>query len=143
MRTQVSAATIAAGKGRRRSIPWSREYTFTAKLGIDGKDVTIEPKGDHTYGIGIPEFIFIGYDDPEYRTVVENSGILSFGTQQPDTADMINKILSDQAKQEYVDGNVDLLKDQAKSFYTSIIMSIDPEVKLDFAFADDAKNAQE
>lgn len=118
------------------------QYTFTAKLGIDGKDVTIEPNGDHSYTINIPDFIFIGYDNPEYRMIAENNGILSFGTKQPDTTEMINTILSDKAKQEYVDSNTDLLKDQAKSFYTSIIMSIDPEVQLNFTFASDAQSAE-
>lgn len=81
------------------------QYSFDAKLGFDGKDVVIKPAGDNTYDITIPEFKFIGYDHPEYRTVVDQNGALSFGTPQIDTANMINEILSDKARSEYVEKN--------------------------------------
>ena len=53
--------------------------------------------------VAIPEFKFIGYDHPEYRVVVEQNGALSFGTQQIDSLDMVNNILTDKAKKEYVE----------------------------------------
>lgn len=110
------------------------QYSFDAKLGFDGKDVVIKPAGDNTFDVTIPEFKFIGYDHPEYRTIVEQNGALSFGTEQIDTANMINEILSDKAKNEYVEKNRDILEDQAKSFYTSIVSSVSPETKLNFTF---------
>lgn len=113
------------------------QYSFDAKLGFDGKDVVIEPVGDNTFDVTIPEFKFIGYDHPEYRTIVEQNGALSFGTEQIDTANMINEILSDKAKGEYVDKNRDILEDQAKSFYTSIVKSVSPEAQLRFTFQQD------
>lgn len=110
------------------------QYSFDAKLGFDGKDVVIKPAGGNTFDVTIPEFKFIGYDHPEYRTIVEQNGALSFGTEQIDTANMINEILSDKAKNEYVEKNRDILEDQAKSFYTSIVSSVSPETKLNFTF---------
>ena len=110
------------------------QYSFDAKLGFDGKDVVIKPAGDNTYDITIPEFKFIGYDHPEYRTVVDQNGALSFGTPQIDTANMINEILSDKARSEYVEKNRDILEDQAESFYTSIVRSVSPDAKLNFIF---------
>ncbi|MCH4842389.1 hypothetical protein [Bifidobacterium pseudolongum] len=110
------------------------QYTFDAKLGFEGKDVVIKETGENAFDIAIPEFKFIGYDDPEYRVIVEQNGALSFGTQQIDSLDMVNNILTDKAKKEYVDSNRDILEDQAKSFYTSIVQSVSPDTKLNFIF---------
>ena len=106
------------------------QYTFDAKLGFEGKDVSIKETGKNTFDVEIPEFKFIGYDHPEYRMIVEQNGALSFGTQQIDSLDMINNILTEKTKQEYVDSNRDLLEEQAKSFYASIVMGVNPEAKL-------------
>lgn len=110
------------------------QYTFDAKLGFEGKDVSIKETGKNTFNVEIPEFRFIGYDHPEYRMIVEQNGALSFGTQQIDSLDMINNILTEKTKQEYVDSNRDLLEEQAKSFYASIVMGVNPEAKLNFTF---------
>lgn len=110
------------------------QYTFDAKLGFEGKDVVIKETGENAFDIAIPEFKFIGYDDPEYRVIVEQNGVLSFGTQQIDSLDMVNNILTDKAKEEYVDSNRDILEEQAKSFYTSIVRSVSPDTKLNFTF---------
>lgn len=110
------------------------QYSFDAKLGFDGKNVVIKAAGNNTFDVAIPEFKFIGYDHPEYQTVVEQNGALSFGTPQIDTAEMINEILSDKAKSEYVEKNREILEDQAKSFYTSIVTSVNSEAKLNFTF---------
>ncbi|RYN14465.1 hypothetical protein PG2006B_0646 [Bifidobacterium animalis subsp. animalis] len=110
------------------------QYSFDAKLGFDGKNVVIKAAGNNTFDVAIPEFKFIGYDHPEYQTVVEQNGALSFGTPQIDTAEMINEILSDKAKSEYVEKDREILEDQAKSFYTSIVTSVNSEAKLNFTF---------
>ena len=47
---------------------------------------------------------------------------------------MINEILSDKARSEYVEKNRDILEEQAKSFYTSIVQSVSPDTKLNFIF---------
>lgn len=110
------------------------QYTFDAKLGFEGKDVVIKETDKNTFDVAIPEFKFIGYDDPEYRVIVEQNGALSFGTKQIDSLDMVNNILTDKAKKEYVDSNREILEEQAKSFYTSIVNSVSPEAKLHFTF---------
>lgn len=111
------------------------QYTFDAKLGFEGKEVVIKEAGENTFDVSIPEFKFIGYDHPEYRVIVEQNGALSFGTQQIDSLDMVNNILTDKAKKEYIDSNRDLLEEQTKSFYTSIVASVNPDAKLNFSFA--------
>ncbi len=123
------------------AIPWSErtsmlEYSFTAKLGIEGGDVTIEPTGDDAYVITIPEFIFIGHQNETFRTASENHGVLSWVTPDFDTADLITEILNNDAKREYIADNVDDLRDQAEVFYRGIIAGIDPEITVAFEFAD-------
>lgn len=110
------------------------QYTFSAKLGIEGEDVEITRTGETGYRVSIPEFVFIGHDDESFRLVAENNGVLSFVTPEIDSVEMINTILSDDAKDEYVDSHVEVLQDQARVFYSSIISSIDPEITLEFDF---------
>ena len=113
------------------------QYAFTAKLGIDGADVDIE-QGDHAgeFVISIPEFVFIGHDDVEFKLAVEDNGVLSFMTPEIDEFELVNEILNDSSKQEYVNLNDTTLRAQAKSFYTAIAMGIDPEIDLDFDFGE-------
>ena len=110
------------------------QYKFNAKLGIEGKDVTIVPNGEDSFRISIPEFVFIGHDNPNFKLAAENNGALSWFTPEADTIDMINNILDAEAQQEYIDSNEDILRDQATVFYTSIIESIDPAINLTFDF---------
>lgn len=110
------------------------QYNFNAKLGIEGKDVSIAKTGRDEFLVSIPKFIFIGHNNEEFRLVAENNGILSFVTPEIDTVDMVNKILSPTAQRQYLDQNEDILKDQAKAFYGGIIKSIDPTVKVQFEF---------
>lgn len=112
------------------------QYEFTAKLGIDGKNVTIEEVGEDTFRIAVPEFIVIGYEVGDFYTVVERSGVLSFVKERIDGANVSSEILSKE-RDEYVEKNLDLLKDQTKFFYTSIIRSVDPQIELEFVFAED------
>lgn len=110
------------------------QYTFNAKLGLEGKDVRIEQTGENDYLLTIPQFKFIGHDKESFRLIAENNGILSWITPEIDPVDMINNILSDEAQEQYVASNQEILQDQARAFYTSIIMSVDPAatVTLDF-----------
>jgi len=123
------------------AIPWSErtsilEYSFTAKLGIEGGDVTIEQTGEDAFLVTIPDFIFIGHQNETFRTASESHGVLSWVTPDFDTADLITEILNDDTKQAYVTSNVDDLRDQAEVFYRGIISGIDPEITVTFAFAD-------
>lgn len=109
-------------------------YTFDAKLGIEGKDVQVRVGDANTVFVTMPKFIFIGHDNHKFRIVAENNGVLSWVTPENDPVEMINNILTDQAKAEYVKTNEEFLKEQAKAFYSGIITSIDPDVTVEFEF---------
>ena len=111
------------------------QYQFNAKLGLDGSKVEIEPNGDGSFRVTIPEFIGIGFDDPVFEDPIESNNALSWLTPPAVQTQMINKILSDENKQEYIAQNEAALQEQAKAFYTGIIASVDPEVTIEFEFA--------
>lgn len=120
-------------------VPWSDrtsfiQYSFNAKLGIEGKSIDVRKIGENKFLVSIPKFIFIGHDNEEFKLIAENNGILSFVTPTIDKVDMINKILNSDAKSEYITANDEILKDQAKAFYTSLISSIDPTLVIEFEF---------
>ena len=110
------------------------EYGFNAKVGIDGKDVRITQAGDKQFVVSVPKFAFIGHSNEHFKVVAENNGVLSWVTQEIDTVEMINNLLNDEGQRKYVDSNEEILKDQAKAFYTGIISSIDPTISLNFEF---------
>lgn len=111
------------------------QYTFSAKLGFDGKDVKIEERGTNQYTISIPEFVFIGHDDVDLKLVTEKNGVLSWTNPKIDTLEMANHILNDKAQDGYIDSNEAVLKDEAKAYYNGIVKGIDPTIDLDFKFA--------
>lgn len=110
------------------------QYGFNAKLGIEGSDVRIARTGEDELVITVPEFVFIGHDDETFETVVESNGVLSWVTPEIDTVEMINTILDEDAQGQYVDANREVLEDQARAFYSAIVMSIDPTIALRFEF---------
>lgn len=110
------------------------QYNYNAKLGIDGREVKIEQTGDDEYLVTIPPFIFIGHDKEEFKTIVENNGVISFVTPEIDTAAAITKVLSDDVKKEHIEANRQVLEQQTKAFYAGIIHAIDRNIDLDFEF---------
>jgi len=112
------------------------QYNFNAKLGIDGREVEITQTGEDAFLISIPDFIFIGHDDVSFKLAAVNNDILSWTTPEIDTVDMINEILNDDTKEQYIDSNEEILRDQARIFYTGIITSIDPTIAVEFEFRD-------
>lgn len=110
-------------------------YDFDAKFGIEGRDVTIEPTGTDAYLLSIPEFVFLGYENPVFTVVSENNGILSWTTPEIDNLDVVERKLTDEAVANEIDGIRPLLEEQARTFYTDIITAIDPGVTLTFEFA--------
>ncbi len=112
------------------------QYSFSGKLGIDGKDVEIEQTAEDKYLVSIPDFIFIGHNDEFFKLAFENNGALSWMTPKIDAVEMINDILNDEAKEQYIDSNEAILKDQAIAFYEGIITSIDPTIDIEFEFTD-------
>lgn len=109
-------------------------YEFDAKFGIDGKQVEIEPLGDKSYRITIPAFAFLGYDNPGFSVATEANGILSWTTPEIDTLEATEELLTDDAVAEHIDGFRPLLEEQAITFYTRIVSSIEPDAKLEFEF---------
>ena len=121
-------------------IPWSDrtsfvQYSFDARLGIDGRGVTIEEVREDEYVISIPEFIFIGHDDESFQLVAEDNGVLSWVTPEIDPVEMINNILDNGAEKSYLESNAATLQQQAATFYRGIVTSIDPDATVDFEFA--------
>lgn len=110
------------------------QYNFDAKLGIEGEEVTIEQTGEDEFLVTLPEIIFIGHDNESFRLVAENNGALSWVTPDIDSVEMINDILDDDAQDQYIDDNEQILRDQAMAFYSGIIKSIDPDIVVDFEF---------
>ena len=122
-----------------KCIPGSTEkvflqYNFNAKLGIDGAEVKVTKAGKNAYLISVPEFSFIGYEEPTFKVATEDGGVLDWITPDIEKVEMINKILNDDAQTEYVASNEELLEDQTKVFYDSLITSIDPEAVTTFEF---------
>lgn len=123
-----------------QSIPGTGErvlivYKFTAKLGVDGEQVQVEETGENAYTVTVPDFTFIGTQEPTFEVPVEDGGILRFVTPDIDQLELVNEILSDDGKQEYVDSNVDLLQDQTRVFYDSLITSVVPDAEVTYEFA--------
>lgn len=115
------------------------QYSFNARLGLDGEQVTIEKVTDDEFLITIPEFIFIGHDNETFSLAVEDNGILSWMTPDVDELAMVNNILNNGSELEYIEANADLLRAQAASFYRGIVTSIDPDLSVTFDFADGGK----
>lgn len=114
-------------------------YEFRAKLGIDGQSVKIETIDDESFRVTIPEFTFIGHeffseDGKPFKMAVESGGVLSFVTPEIDESEMINQILSDGARAEYIDLNREDLQTQAQVFYSGIIHGVAPAADLEFVF---------
>ncbi len=110
------------------------QYSYNAKLGIEGSEVTISQLDENRFQVSIPEFIFIGHDDVQFQTAVEDNGVLSWVTPEIDTAQVISEILDGDAQFQQVVDNRLLLEDQARAFYTGIIEAIDPEVQVVYEF---------
>lgn len=110
------------------------QYNYRAKLGIDGRAVTITEKGDKSYLVSIPPFAFLGHDEVTFKTAIEDNGVISWVTPEIDKPAVITKILNDQTRQQHVDDNVDLLQEQAKAFYEGIVKTVQPDATLEFEF---------
>ena len=112
------------------------QYEFTARVGIDGEKVAISAGDEeNSYVILIPEFIFIGYDDPHFEDAIESNGALSFFTEEIEVTQMINAILSEEKQQAYIEDHEQALREQAEAYYTGIVAGIDPEAVVSFTFA--------
>lgn len=112
------------------------QYSFNAKIGIDGDDVVVTRTGDSTYEVSIPKFIFIGHSNESFQIAAEGNGAVSWITPEIDSVEMINNLLNDETQQQYITQNKAVLQDQAKAFYTGIIAAVDPAVTVTVSFND-------
>lgn len=111
------------------------QYNFTGKLGLDGAAVQVAETGTDAYTISVPDFEFIGYSNPTFEVATADDGVLSWVTEDIDQAEMITKILNDEAQQKYLNDHKDLLQEQTKAFYDNIILSIAPQARITYQFA--------
>ena len=111
------------------------KYGFDAKLGIDGEKVVIEDKGENSYLISIPEFIVIGVTNQSYGVAVADNELLSWTTSDISEAEIINDIFDDDFEQQYIDDNLEILREQAENFYSDIAAAVAPDATLQFEFA--------
>lgn len=109
-------------------------YQFDAKLGFSGEDVKIEESGD-SIRVSIPRFTFIGTDNFESEVASEDNGLLSWLTPEIDDREMAERFLSDAKKQEYIEKNLEELRQNTEIFYTDLVAAIDPAITLEFEFA--------
>lgn len=109
-------------------------YSFNAKLGFEGRDVSVERLAEKKIRITVPEFVFIGHDAIEFRSAIEQNGVLSWTTPKIDQSDVSNEILSDDRKAKYVLEYQEVLRDQTQNHFTTLVESIDPEIALEFEF---------
>lgn len=121
-------------------VPWTNrtqfvQYSYKAKLGIEGKDVSVRETGEHSYTVHIPDFIFIGHSDEEFKTAVEDNGVLSWTTQPLDAASTVTDVLSADKKRKDINDNRELLEEQARNFYEGIIRGVDPEAQVTMEFS--------
>lgn len=121
------------------SIPNSRaaflRYSFDAKLGIDASEVTIEEQTDGSFLVSIPAFIVIGLNNQNIEVAAESTDVLSWTTPEIDKVAMVNDVFGDELQAVYLNKNEELLRDQARVFYTNIAAAIDPDANLKFEFA--------
>ena len=122
-----------------KSIPGTAErlfvqYSFKAKLGLDGSEVKVTTAAPGRYLITVPEFTFLGYDKLKFEVAVEDNDVLSWVTPDIDQMQMATKILNGEARRQYIVDNDDLLREQTKVFYDSLVKSVDPDAVTEFRF---------
>lgn len=111
------------------------QYSFNAQLGIDGGAVKIEEAGPNKFTVTIPNFKILGYNDPEFKTVVDEDGALSFVTAEVDTAEAVTEVFGDKEREKQIEVNRKVLEDQAKNYYTNIVHAIDKGAVLEFTYS--------
>ena len=109
-------------------------YSFKAKLGLDGKKVKVTSTAPGSYLISVPEFRFIGTDQPSFKVAVEDNDVLSWVTPDIDQLQMVSEILNSESQRQYLVDNDDLLREQTKVFYNGLIQSVDPDARTEFEF---------
>lgn len=118
------------GTERKSMLVWK----FDAKLGLDGRKVTVVEKEESSFLVTIPEFTFIGHEVYPFESVIEQNGALSWMTEPIEDTDMVNSVLGSEKMREYLEQYDAQLQEQARTFYTKLVFSIEPEAVLEFKF---------
>lgn len=111
------------------------QFSFQAKLGIDGEDVRMDSQGGNEYLITVPEFKFIGMENLDVQVLNEENGILSWFTPDVDKNEMLDEVIKTDLQDKYIDSNQEILRQQTENFYRGLVRAVDPEAKVNFAFA--------
>lgn len=111
------------------------QYSYSAMLGVDASDVEIKKVNDKEIVVKVPEFEFIGHDDADFKTAIEQDGVVSFITPEIDVPKAITRILSQEVKDKSLLENDEILRLQTESYFNSIIKSVAPDVKVTYEFA--------
>ncbi|MGT2865319.1 DUF4230 domain-containing protein [Streptococcus fryi] len=110
---------------------------YNLKVGITSP-VNIKKMDEKHFQIEIPKYDIIGMSIPNknsYKLYDKSGTLLSFNTEDIDTAEVADKARSDTKKQKkYIKEYIDIINQSAESYYTSIFNAIDSEIKLDFVF---------
>lgn len=70
--------------------------------------------------------------DNPYQLYDNSGALLSFATENIDTGQLVAKSLTSADQKEYLDGFKSQLDDSVKTYFTTIIKSIDPAAKVTF-----------
>lgn len=109
---------------------------YNLKVGITSP-VNIKKMDEKHFQIEIPKYDIIGISIPKnsYKLYDKSGTLLSFNTEDIDTAEVADKARSDTKKQKkYIKEYIDIINQSAESYYTSIFNAIDSDIKLDFVF---------
>lgn len=117
-------------------------YEVDAKFGIEGGDVEVTRTGDNAFRITVPEFVYLGYENPSFETATESNGILSWTTPAIDKFSFVEEELSEEAILTHIEGFRPVLEEQSRVFYTNVIRSIAPDASIEFKFAEQSPSAK-
>nr|WP_244652413.1 DUF4230 domain-containing protein [Glutamicibacter sp. FBE19] len=112
------------------------QFSFQAKLGIDGQNVKVEDAGSNGYMITIPKFEFIGMENLDIQVLNEENGVLSWVTPDVDKDAMLAEVVNADLQDKYIENNEQLLRQQAENFYRGLTDSVAPDATVEFVFSD-------
>lgn len=112
-------------------------YRYTANLGIDGKEVSIEKTSDKSYTVKIPIFKVLGTSNVKWDEDIDINGALAFLSEEPKKNKIRTCLLSEETlDKKNLSESDELMREQAETFYSNIIHAIDPEIELTFEFTE-------
>lgn len=109
---------------------------YMAKFGFN-KPVTITELSENTYRITVPAFVSLGVELDEtnpYQLYSMDEGLLSFATEDIDTAEYVSERLSNAEQQTYLAQYQQELKESCERYFASIFEAIDPAITLEFQY---------